>query len=91
MKKILIIFGTRPEAIKLCPLVLAFKKHTDFNVLVCVTSQHREMLDQVLTVFDVQPDVDLSFFGTCFIRYVNYLALPVVTGDFNGRFISIHL
>ena len=60
MKKISIIFGTRPEAIKLCPLVLALKRHKDFDVNVCVTGQHREMLDQVLYVFEVQPDADLN-------------------------------
>jgi len=60
VKKISIVFGTRPEAIKLCPLVLALQKHRDFDVNVCVTGQHREMLDQVLEVFEVQPDVDLS-------------------------------
>ena len=61
MKKILVIFGTRPEAIKLCPLVLEFKKHPkECNVVVCVTAQHRQMLDQVLKVFDVVPDYDLN-------------------------------
>ncbi len=60
MKKISIIFGTRPEAIKLCPLILAMKAHPDFMPHVCVTAQHREMLDQVLEVFGVVPDVDLA-------------------------------
>jgi UDP-N-acetylglucosamine 2-epimerase (non-hydrolysing) len=60
MKKISIIFGTRPEAIKLCPLILAIKEHPDFEPHVCVTAQHREMLDQVLEVFGVFPDVDLA-------------------------------
>ena len=60
MKKISIIFGTRPEAIKLCPLILAMEQHPDFEPHVCVTGQHRHMLDQVLEVFDVIPDVDLS-------------------------------
>lgn len=61
MKKILIVFGTRPEAIKMAPLVLEFKKHQDdFQTLVCVTGQHREMLDQVLHIFDIQPDYDLN-------------------------------
>lgn len=60
MKKISIIFGTRPEAIKLCPLILAMKAHLDFMPHVCVTAQHREMLDQVLEVFGVVPDVDLA-------------------------------
>ena len=61
MKRIMLIFGTRPEAIKMCPLVCELKKHADkFETLVCVTGQHREMLDQVLEVFHVIPDYDLS-------------------------------
>jgi len=60
MKKVSLIFGTRPEAIKLCPLILAMKEHPDFEPHVCVTAQHREMLDQMLEVFGVVPDVDLS-------------------------------
>lgn len=60
MKKISFIFGTRPEAIKLCPLILAMREHSDFEPHVCVTAQHREMLDQVLEVFGVVPDVDLA-------------------------------
>lgn len=60
MKKVSIIFGTRPEAIKLCPLVLALQEHPEFETHVCVTGQHREMLDQVLNAFGVLPDVDLA-------------------------------
>lgn len=60
MKKVSLIFGTRPEAIKLCPLVLDLKKHPEFEPHVCVTGQHRQMLDQVLEVFEVVPDVDLN-------------------------------
>ncbi len=61
MKKILLVFGTRPEAIKMCPLVKEFQKYPDdFETLVCVTGQHREMLDQVLHIFDVEPDYDLN-------------------------------
>ena len=60
MKKISIIFGTRPEAIKLCPLVLALKANPAFECKVCVTGQHREMLQQVLDVFGVVPDKDLA-------------------------------
>ena len=57
----MLVFGTRPEAIKMCPLVKEFQKHRDeFETIVCVTGQHREMLDQVLTIFDVQPDYDLN-------------------------------
>ena len=61
MKTIMLVFGTRPEAIKMCPLVKEFQKHPDeFKTVVCVTGQHREMLDQVLTIFDVKPDFDLN-------------------------------
>lgn len=57
----MLVFGTRPEAIKMCPLVKEFQKHPDeFKTIVCVTGQHREMLDQVLTIFDVKPDFDLN-------------------------------
>ncbi len=61
MTKIMLVFGTRPEAIKMCPLVKEFQKHPkEFETIVCVTGQHREMLDQVLTIFDVKPDYDLN-------------------------------
>ncbi|WP_169764350.1 non-hydrolyzing UDP-N-acetylglucosamine 2-epimerase [Campylobacter mucosalis] len=60
MKKILIVFGTRPEAIKMAPLVKEFKKHIELDVKVCVTAQHRQMLDQVLEIFDIKPDYDLD-------------------------------
>lgn len=61
MKTILLVFGTRPEAIKMCPLVKEFKRFPDlFDTKVCVTGQHREMLDQVLRIFDIHPDFDLN-------------------------------
>lgn len=61
MKKILIVFGTRPEAIKMAPLVNEFRKYPeDFNTIVCVTGQHRQMLDQVLSLFQIVPDYDLD-------------------------------
>lgn len=61
MKKILFVFGTRPEAIKLAPVILKLKKFEDkFDIKVCVTSQHREMIDQVLRIFDLRPDYDLN-------------------------------
>lgn len=61
MKKILIVFGTRPEAIKMAPLVKEFKKYPSiFKTIVCVTSQHRQMLDQVLALFAIKPDADLN-------------------------------
>ena len=61
MKKVMLVFGTRPEAIKMCPLVKEFQKYpSEFETIVCVTGQHREMLDQVLTIFDIHPDYDLN-------------------------------
>jgi len=60
MKKVMLVFGTRPEAIKMCPLVLELKKRDSLKTIVCVTGQHRQMLDQVLTAFDVLPDYDLA-------------------------------
>ena len=60
MKKVMLVFGTRPEAIKMCPLVLELRKRKEIQTVVCVTGQHRQMLDQVLTAFNVQPDYDLS-------------------------------
>lgn len=59
-KKIMVVFGTRPEAIKMCPLVKELKSRTELDTIVCVTGQHREMLDQVLEAFSVTPDYDLS-------------------------------
>lgn len=59
-KKVMLVFGTRPEAIKMCPLVNELRKRKNMNTVVCVTGQHREMLDQVLATFDVKPDYDLS-------------------------------
>lgn len=61
MKTVMLVFGTRPEAIKMCPLVKEFQKHPkDFNTIVCVTGQHREMLNQVLQIFDVHSNYDLN-------------------------------
>ena len=60
MKKVMLVFGTRPEAIKMCPLVNELKKREEFHTIVCVTGQHRQMLDMVLEAFDVTPDYDLS-------------------------------
>ena len=60
MKKVMLVFGTRPEAIKVCPLVNELKKRSSFQTVVCVTGQHRQMLDQVLNAFHVVPDYDLS-------------------------------
>lgn len=60
MKKVLLVFGTRPEAIKMCPLVNELKTRKNLRTIVCVSGQHREMLDQVLRAFEVEPDYDLS-------------------------------
>lgn len=61
MKKVMLVFGTRPEAIKMAPLVKEFEKYTDlFRTIVCVTGQHRQMLDQVLHLFEISPDYDLN-------------------------------
>ena len=61
MKKVMLVFGTRPEAIKMCPLVKEFQTRSEeMETIVCVTGQHREMLDQVLKIFDVKPDIDLN-------------------------------
>lgn len=64
MKKIMLVFGTRPEAIKMCPLVNELKTRKNMEVVVCVTGQHRQMLEQVLEAFDVVPDYDLSIMKT---------------------------
>ena len=61
MKRVMLVFGTRPEAIKMAPLVKEFQKYpNEFKTIVCVTGQHREMLDQVLQIFDIKPDYDLN-------------------------------
>ena len=58
--RLLLVFGTRPEAIKMAPVVQALKLRSEFDVRVCVTAQHREMLDQVLEIFNIKPDYDLD-------------------------------
>jgi len=60
VKKILVVFGTRPEAIKLAPVIRQLKKYPELETRVCVTAQHREMLDQVLNLFGIEPDIDLD-------------------------------
>ena len=76
--KILIVFGTRPEAIKMCPLVHVLKEESSFEVKVCVTAQHREMLDQVMEVFEISPDYDLNLMkpGQC----LEQITSSVLTG-----------
>lgn len=60
MKKVMVVFGTRPEAIKMAPLCLRLREQKDIETIICVTAQHREMLDQVLSIFDLVPDIDLN-------------------------------
>lgn len=78
MKKVMIVFGTRPEAIKMCPLVLEMKKRKAIETVVCVTGQHRSMLDQVLSAFHVIPDYDLS------IMKDKQTLFDITTGVLNG-------
>lgn len=94
MKKILMIFGTRPEAIKMAPLYWNFKKRSEiFDTRVCVTAQHRQMLDQVLNFFDVKPDYDLDLMKenqTLFDITSNSLkSLERVLKDFNPDLILV--
>lgn len=95
MKKVMLVFGTRPEAIKMCPLVNELKARKDeFETVVTVTGQHREMLDQVLRVFDVTPDHDLAimkpgqtlFDVTCDVL----LKLKVVLEDERPDVVLVH-
>lgn len=94
MKKILLVFGTRPEAIKMCPLVNELKSRSDFEVKVCVTGQHREMLEQVLRVFDVRPDYDMSIMRsgqTLFdITSLVLLGMKDVLDDFSPDVVLVH-
>lgn len=77
-KRIMCVFGTRPEAIKICPLVLELKKRKNIEVIVCVTAQHRQMLDQVLSTFGVVPDYDLN------IMKDRQTLFDITTGVLNG-------
>lgn len=94
MKKNLIIFGTRPEAIKMAPLVKEFKKSLDFETKVCVTAQHREMLDQVLNFFEIVPDFDLNLMKPGQNLYG--LTADIITGlqpvleSFNPDYVYVH-
>ena len=78
MSKIMLVFGTRPEAIKLCPLVLELKKKKRIKIVVCVTAQHRQMLDSVLDFFGVSPDYDLN------IMKVQQTLFDITTSALNG-------
>lgn len=94
MKKNLIIFGTRPEAIKMAPLVKEFQKHSDFETKVCVTAQHRQMLDQVLDFFEITPDYDLDLMKPNQSLYS--LTADIITElksvleDFQPDFVYVH-
>lgn len=95
MKKNLIVFGTRPEAIKMAPLVQEFKKNSDiFETRVCVTAQHREMLDQVLEFFDIQPEYDLNLMKANQNLYS--LTADIIVGlkdvldDFKPDYVYVH-
>ncbi|MEQ5791403.1 UDP-N-acetylglucosamine 2-epimerase (non-hydrolyzing) [Muricauda sp. NFXS6] len=93
-KKLLIIFGTRPEAIKMAPLVKALQKEPDFVTKVCVTAQHREMLDQVLAFFDVVPEYDLNLMRPGQNLYgltANIItSLQPVLEDFGPDYVFVH-
>ena len=95
MKKILIVFGTRPEAIKMTPLVKEFEKYqNDFDLKVCVTAQHREMLDQVLDIFEIEPDYDLDIMspGQDLYDVTSNVLLGIkqVLSEFNPDIVLVH-
>ena len=94
MKKILTVFGTRPEAIKMAPLVHALEADDRFNTKVCVTAQHREMLDQVLELFEIKPDFDLNIMKAG--QTLNDVTVAILTGlkpvleDFKPDVVLVH-
>ncbi|NIJ45436.1 UDP-N-acetylglucosamine 2-epimerase (non-hydrolysing) [Wenyingzhuangia heitensis] len=94
MKKILVVFGTRPEAIKMAPLVKELQKTNEFNTKVCVTAQHREMLDQVLSFFKITPDYDLDLMKAN--QSLNELssriltAIDLVLSEFQPNLVLVH-
>ena len=94
MKKVLLVFGTRPEAIKMAPLVKAFQADSYFETKVCVTAQHREMLDQVLNIFDIAPEYDLNLMKPGQDLYditANVLlGMKDVLSDFNPDIVLVH-
>lgn len=94
MKKILLVFGTRPEAIKMAPLVKVFGRSGAFDVKVCVTAQHRQMLDQVLDFFEIKPDYDLNIMSadqTLYSVTANVLTgMKTVLDDFNPEWVFVH-
>jgi len=94
MKKVLLVFGTRPEAIKMAPLVKAFEKENTIESKVCVTAQHREMLDQVLDMFEIKPEYDLNIMkpGQDLFDVTSnvLLGLKDVLNDFNPDVVLVH-
>ena len=94
MKKVLLVFGTRPEAIKMAPLVKAFENEPSIESKVCVTAQHREMLDQVLEMFDIKPDYDLNIMkpGQDLFDVTSnvLLGLKDVLNDFSPDVVLVH-
>ena len=81
MKKILLTFGTRPEAIKMAPLIKELEKYDSaFELRICSTSQHREMLDQVLSIFDIKPHIDLNLMSSN-----QTLALKILIKTIGGK------
>jgi UDP-N-acetylglucosamine 2-epimerase (non-hydrolysing) len=94
MKKVLLVFGTRPEAIKMAPLVKAFRNDRNFETKVCVTGQHREMLDQVLDFFDIEPDYDLNLMRANQNLYTLtsdiIIGLKEVVEDYKPEFVFVH-
>ena len=93
-KKILLVFGTRPEAIKMVPIIKALKRDKNFDAKVCVTAQHREMLDQVLEIFDIVPDYDLNIMNPMqdlFDVTSNViLGMRTVLNDFKPNIVLVH-
>lgn len=94
MKRIMVVFGTRPEAIKMCPLVNELKARSNMEVIVCVSGQHRQMLDQVLEVFDIKPDYDLAIMKnkqTLFDVTINILDnIKMVLEKENPEIVLVH-
>lgn len=93
-KKVLLIFGTRPEAIKMAPIVIALKKEHGVDVKVCVTAQHREMLDQVLKAFDINPDYDLNIMAKnqslADITSAILAKMPLILNAFKPDLVLVH-
>jgi UDP-N-acetylglucosamine 2-epimerase (non-hydrolysing) len=93
-KRTLIVFGTRPEAIKMAPLIFSIKENTNIDLKICVTAQHREMLDQVLRLFEIIPDVDLDIMKTDQDLYnvtsTIILSLKSVLDDINPDLVLVH-